>query len=446
MPRDPPGRPGGRERLLLQRAQHPVRPAPLGHGHAQLRGHERRRVSGAEPVELGTRLPAQLLEVGEALRRQQRRTCDPALEQRVCPHGHPVHEALDPLRAGPGFSEHGVDRGEHALRLVPGVVGALAVVRRPPSSSAASVNVPPTSTPRSMLAAAALDLCDGDLEHLLPVALPVLRRGRCRIAEARRSGRSRRRLPRTAPGALCGIARVPGFGGVERTRSGWMASIIEVSHSPACNPPWPRGTPCSSTPTWATSKSRPRFVMATTSIPGSSGRASTAAASGAKFPPCVGRRTTRRKPPRARLETTSPTMPWKVASAQRDRAGERQVVRGAAEADGRGQEGVDLLGHQAGEVVADQRVGGQSHVWPVLLGGPERHNHGVAPGVDPVRISVQVSLSSSSAPISTPRSKACLRARIYRAGVRTWKCEGRPTRPPLASPCPQAPVSPSKPA
>src|SRR4051794_13691961 len=33
-----------------------------------------------------------------------------------------------------------------------GVLGALAVIRRSPSSSAASVNVPPTSTPRSIAA------------------------------------------------------------------------------------------------------------------------------------------------------------------------------------------------------------------------------------------------------------------------------------------------------
>ena len=73
----------------------PSGPVRSGTGTRSSDGHERRRVGGAEPVELGARLAAQLLEVGEALGGEQRGARHPALEQRVGGHGHPVHEALD---------------------------------------------------------------------------------------------------------------------------------------------------------------------------------------------------------------------------------------------------------------------------------------------------------------------------------------------------------------
>ena len=86
------------QRVLVELAQHAVGPAALGHRHAQLGRHERRRVPGAQPVELGARLAAELLEVGEALGGEQRGARDLALEQRVRADGHPVHEALDVAR------------------------------------------------------------------------------------------------------------------------------------------------------------------------------------------------------------------------------------------------------------------------------------------------------------------------------------------------------------
>ena len=61
------------ELVLIEVAQHPVGAGPLRDRHAQLVRHERRRVAGAEPVELGARLATQLLQVGEALGGQQRR-------------------------------------------------------------------------------------------------------------------------------------------------------------------------------------------------------------------------------------------------------------------------------------------------------------------------------------------------------------------------------------
>ena len=57
-------------------------------------------------------------------------------------------------------------------------------------------------------------------------------------------------------------------------------------------------------------------------------------------------------------------------------------MRRAANAHGRRDEGVETIGEQAGEVVAEQRVGGERQVQPVLLGRPERDHHGVAPGRD----------------------------------------------------------------
>ena len=90
--------------VLLELAQHAIRAAALGDGHAQLGGHERRRVAGAEAVEVRACLTAELLEVDEALGGEQRRRSHLALEQGVGADGHAVDEALDVpgLRAGLG--------------------------------------------------------------------------------------------------------------------------------------------------------------------------------------------------------------------------------------------------------------------------------------------------------------------------------------------------------
>ena len=49
------------QRVLVELAQHTVGAGALRHRHPQLIGHERRRMSGAEPVQLGPRLTPQFL-------------------------------------------------------------------------------------------------------------------------------------------------------------------------------------------------------------------------------------------------------------------------------------------------------------------------------------------------------------------------------------------------
>ena len=63
-------------------------------------------MGGAEPVELGARLAAELLEIREPLGREQRRARDLPLQQRVGPDGHPVDEALDVARSRARALEH----------------------------------------------------------------------------------------------------------------------------------------------------------------------------------------------------------------------------------------------------------------------------------------------------------------------------------------------------
>ena len=106
--------------LHVEGPQHAVRTRALGHRHAQLRWHERRRARGTEAVELCARLAAELLEIGEALGGEQRGARDLPLEQRVRADGHPVHEAVH-VRGGRARGvERSVNGAQHALRLVLG--------------------------------------------------------------------------------------------------------------------------------------------------------------------------------------------------------------------------------------------------------------------------------------------------------------------------------------
>ena len=73
---------------------------------------------GAEPVEVGARLAAQLDDVLEALGGDERGARAAALEQRVRRDGGAVRERADVARAGAGALERGLDSGEHALGLV----------------------------------------------------------------------------------------------------------------------------------------------------------------------------------------------------------------------------------------------------------------------------------------------------------------------------------------
>ena len=104
--------------LLVELLDHAVRPAPLARRDPPLRRDQRRRVRRAEPVQLGTRLAAELLDVGEALGGDEGGAGHLSLEQRVGADGHPVHEPLHLACAGSGAVEHRLHRGEHALGLV----------------------------------------------------------------------------------------------------------------------------------------------------------------------------------------------------------------------------------------------------------------------------------------------------------------------------------------
>ena len=125
-------------------------PDPLGRLEAQLRLDQRRRLRGAEPVEVGPVLAADLEQVGEAAGGDQRRAGAAFLEQRVGADGHPVGEGLDRAGLGAGPPQHLLDRGDHRDRLVLRRGRQLRRVDRSPSTRTASVKVPPTSTPSSM--------------------------------------------------------------------------------------------------------------------------------------------------------------------------------------------------------------------------------------------------------------------------------------------------------
>ena len=106
------------ELLLVQLAQDAVRSGPFGNRDSELGRYQRRRVGRAQAVELGPRLPAELLEVGEPLGREQGGPRDLSLEQRVGPDRHPVDEALDVVGGRSTAFENRFDGRHHALRLV----------------------------------------------------------------------------------------------------------------------------------------------------------------------------------------------------------------------------------------------------------------------------------------------------------------------------------------
>ena len=125
------------------------RPAPPALGTAATRSSARgRRVPRAQPVQLRAGLAARLLEVGEALCRQQGGARHAALEQRIGAHGHPVHEALDVAGVRPPALERPPRWPASPSDWSSGVVGDLPVTTRSPPTRTASVKVPPTSTPR----------------------------------------------------------------------------------------------------------------------------------------------------------------------------------------------------------------------------------------------------------------------------------------------------------
>jgi len=105
---------------LGERLDLPLRADSLRRLEAQLGRDERRRLRPAESVQLGPVLAADLKQVGEARRRDQRRARAAFLKQRVGADRHTVGEGLDLLGADAGASQHLLHRGDHAERLVGG--------------------------------------------------------------------------------------------------------------------------------------------------------------------------------------------------------------------------------------------------------------------------------------------------------------------------------------
>jgi hypothetical protein len=75
---------------------------------------------GAQPVQDGAGLTAELDDVGEPLGRDEHRARDALLEQCVRRHGHAVRERGHVARPGAGAEEDLLDRGEDAGGLVGG--------------------------------------------------------------------------------------------------------------------------------------------------------------------------------------------------------------------------------------------------------------------------------------------------------------------------------------
>jgi hypothetical protein len=84
-----------RQRVELQLAQHTVRADPLRDAHAALERHERRRMVGAQAIQLRAVLPAQVQQVLEPPGRDERGARPAPLEERVGRDRRPVREALE---------------------------------------------------------------------------------------------------------------------------------------------------------------------------------------------------------------------------------------------------------------------------------------------------------------------------------------------------------------
>ena len=103
---------------ILERPQRAAGRHPLGRADAALGRDERRRVGGAEPVEVGARLAAELDDVLEAGGGDEDGARRLALEQRVRGDRGAVGEGLDLAGGGVRALERGAHGGEDALALV----------------------------------------------------------------------------------------------------------------------------------------------------------------------------------------------------------------------------------------------------------------------------------------------------------------------------------------
>ena len=102
----------------IERLQRTIGRHPLGHAEAKLRRHERRRRRLAQAVEVRAGLAAELDDVGEPLRGEQRCTRSAPLKQGVRRHGHTVREALHVLSARSRRPQHELAGLQHGDRLL----------------------------------------------------------------------------------------------------------------------------------------------------------------------------------------------------------------------------------------------------------------------------------------------------------------------------------------
>ena len=101
-----------RQRVELERHEHPVRPHPLAHAVAVPESNERLGMLGTQPVEVRAVLPAQMKQMLETGRGDERGSGALPLEQGVRRDRRPVRESLDAQSADGG------GRGEHGLLLL----------------------------------------------------------------------------------------------------------------------------------------------------------------------------------------------------------------------------------------------------------------------------------------------------------------------------------------
>ena len=84
-----------RQRVELERHEHPVRPYALAHAVAVPESNERLGMLGTQPVEVRAVLPAEMEQMLEAGRGDERCSGALALEQSIRRDRRPVREALD---------------------------------------------------------------------------------------------------------------------------------------------------------------------------------------------------------------------------------------------------------------------------------------------------------------------------------------------------------------
>ena len=110
----------GARALVAERPLHPARGDPLRRRDAALLRDERRWVSRTQAVQVLAGLPAELDDVGEPLRHDERGARAASLEEGVRRHGHPVRERPDLLWSPSRALQGGGYRGDDALGLVLG--------------------------------------------------------------------------------------------------------------------------------------------------------------------------------------------------------------------------------------------------------------------------------------------------------------------------------------